>query len=338
MLRLRKPPRREARPGMKLHFLQALRAVAAWLVVADHALLEITHNDPRNWLTAIAWDMGSTGVYIFFVISGFIMAHISWQDFGRTGAPANFLRRRVTRIGPLYWLATIAAFAFHRVSMTHGADAGWRELLRSLLFIPDLDAMGQLAPVLSQGWTLSYEMMFYTIFAGALALRRPGALAAVGFGLGALTLVGPLLPPGVVAQLASPIVLWFVVGVALGAVWHWRSIVEPDWLARRIRFTEPFGDASYSTYLVHGFVLTIVFRIWTMLIGAPSGWIVAAGLICATIVGYGVHVVVERPVVRSAAKLWSLIEGRPGTIKSAAASGPPPASVRVIVPPRDGVR
>src|SRR5260370_9919 len=33
---------------MKLHFLQALRAIAAWFVVADHALLDGTQGELRN--------------------------------------------------------------------------------------------------------------------------------------------------------------------------------------------------------------------------------------------------------------------------------------------------
>ncbi len=283
---------------MKLYCLQALRAVAAWLVVADHALLDITHNDPRNALTPIAGALGSTGVYVFFVISGFIMVHISWDDFQRSGATANFLRRRIIRIVPLYWLATILALAYHQVSATHGVNAGWSELVRSLLFIPYVDQSGSWAPILTQGWTLSYEMMFYAILAMSLAFRREIALVTVGVGLGALTLVGLLLPPGLLAHVASPIVLWFVLGIALGAFWRWRCLEEPRWLARRFQFLEPFGDASYSTYLVHGLVLTMVDRIWMITAGAPSAWIIPIGLAFATIAGRVVHMLIEKPILR----------------------------------------
>ena len=110
---------------MKFHFLQALRAIAAWLVVADHALLDVTHGDLRNPATSVAWAIGNIGVYVFFVISGFIMVHVCWDDFGRRGAATNFLRKRIIRIVPLYWLATIAALAFHNISATHGAHAGF---------------------------------------------------------------------------------------------------------------------------------------------------------------------------------------------------------------------
>jgi peptidoglycan/LPS O-acetylase OafA/YrhL len=292
---------------MKLHVIQALRAIAAWLVVADHALLDVTHNELRNPATHVAWAMGNIGVYVFFVISGFIMVHICWDEFGRRGAAANFLRRRIIRIVPLYWLATIAALAFHKVSATHGAHAGWLDLVQSLLFIPYRDEDGHWAPILAQGWTLNYEMLFYAIFAAAVALRRQIALPAIGGTLGFFTLVGALLPAGILAYLSSPIVLWFVLGIGLAVVWRWRGFAEPKRLARSAKFLEFFGDASYSTYLVHGLVLTMLLRIWVVTIGAPSTWFVPMGLAIVTVSGLGIHIVIERPILRMATDLWKLI-------------------------------
>jgi exopolysaccharide production protein ExoZ len=289
---------------MKLHFLQALRAIAAWFVVADHALLDVTHGDIRNPVTHVAWAIGDIGVYVFFVISGFIMVHICWDDFGRRGAAANFLCKRVIRIVPLYWLATIAAFAFHKVSATHGAHEGWSELVRSLLFIPYRNEDGGWAPILPQGWTLNYEIMFYAIFGAAVGFRRQIAVAAIGCALGIFTLVGSLLPAGILAYLSSPIVLWFVLGIGLAVLWRWLGFEEPKRLARSAKSLERFGDASYSTYLVHGLVLTMLLRIWVMTAQAPSAWFVPVGLAVATFAGLGVHIVVERPILRIATSLW----------------------------------
>jgi exopolysaccharide production protein ExoZ len=290
---------------MKLHCLQALRAIAAWLVVTDHALLEISRNDPRNWVTHVAWAMGSTGVYVFFVISGFIMVHTSWDSFGGRAVAASFIRRRVIRIVPLYWLATVAALGFHQVSGTHGASAGWSELIHSLLFIPYADNDGTWAPILPQGWTLNYEMMFYVVFALGLTLPRYIALAVVGTTLCAFSVLAPFCPSKTLAYLASPIVLWFLLGMGLAVVWRWFKLAEPQWLVRSADLVQPFGDASYSTYLVHGLVLTVFFHIWIIISAAPSSvWIVLASLALATMVGRTVYIVVERPTLRMTNKLW----------------------------------
>jgi exopolysaccharide production protein ExoZ len=289
---------------MKIHSLQALRALAAWLVIADHALLEITRNEPQNSATHIAWTLGSTGVYVFFVISGFIMVHICWENFGQRAAIANFLRRRIIRIVPLYWLATLAALAYHRVSATHGADDGWRELLLSFAFIPYPSSDGSWNPILPQGWTLNYEMMFYMALTIGLACPRRIGLAMVGMTLGTSVIVGPLLPDGAVAYLASPIILWFLLGMGLAVFWRWAALEEPARLARSAKLLEPFGDASYSTYLAHGLVLTLLLRIWVMAYGPPSMWIVPVSLVVATAAGWATHAFLERPVLQLINKVW----------------------------------
>jgi exopolysaccharide production protein ExoZ len=283
---------------MKLHSLQAMRAVAAWLVVADHALLEITHNGSEDRITQFAWTLGSGGVYAFFVISGFIMVHVCWESFGRWAASADFLRRRIIRIVPLYWVATIAALAYHRVSATHGANAGWPELATSLAFIPYAGQDGSWTPILPQGWTLNYEMMFYAIFALGLSFPRQLALPAVGVALGGFVVLGPWVPHGTIAYLASPIVLWFMLGVGLAVLWRRRGFQEPAWLAGWVRLLEPFGDASYSTYLVHGLVLTMLLRLWLVANGTLSMWIVPVSLVAVTIAGYATHLAVEKPILR----------------------------------------
>lgn len=289
---------------MKLHFLQSLRAIAAWLVITDHALLEVTDNRPGDLLSHLAWACGNAGVYVFFVISGFIMVHICWERFGRGAAAVDFLWRRIARIVPLYWLATAAALAYHRVSATHGAHAGWADLLRSLAFIPYSGDDGSWHPILPGGWTLNYEMMFYMVFALGLKLPRKLALPAVVAALGAFVVVGPFLPKGAVAYLSSPIVLWFLLGMGLAVIWHWRDFGEPAWVANLARFFEPFGDASYSTYLAHGLVLTMLLRIWVIAVGPPSMWIIPLSLVIATIAGCITYALVERPVLRLITDFW----------------------------------
>jgi exopolysaccharide production protein ExoZ len=301
---------------MKIHFLQALRAIAASLVVADHAILDITRGDPQHPATLAAWAMGSVGVYIFFVISGFIMVLICWDDFGRRGAPANFMRKRIIRIVPLYWIATFAAFAFHKVSATHGADAGWLELLRSTMFVPYRDENGIWSPVLPQGWTLNYEMFFYVIFAAAMSFPRQIALPTIVSTLALFTVVGSVL-----SYPSSPIVLWFVVGIGLAVLWRLYGVVEPSWLASSAKFFEPLGDASYATYLVHGLALTILLRIWTKLGGGSSLFIpfasfVVLGLACATFAGVCVHLAAEKPFLRMVRGSRMIIDKFPPSLES----------------------
>ncbi len=79
-------------------------------------------------------------------------------------------------------------------------------VLLSLAFVPHLDPGGTAFPLLAQGWTLNFEMFFYLVFAMGLMLparRRFGQLAAL---LPALALLGLLLPEGLCAPGAGPVV------------------------------------------------------------------------------------------------------------------------------------
>jgi peptidoglycan/LPS O-acetylase OafA/YrhL len=147
-------------------------------------------------------------------------------------------------------------------------------------------------------------MMFYVIFASGLLFPRLVALPVVGVTLAALVILGPLVQSETVAYLASPIVLWFVLGMGLAVLWRWRRCREPEWMARTGRVFEPLGDASYSIYLVHGLILTMLFRGWMLLGGSPTVWIVPLGLVAATFSGWAVHILVEIPTLRMTANIF----------------------------------
>jgi len=284
---------------MKLAFIQAFRGVAASLVAIDHALCEITGNNPHLILTHIAWSLGSFGVYLFFVISGFIMAQISWDEFGTDGASKNFIVRRLIRIVPIYWLTTIVALICHQISPNFGMSYGLKELIYSFLFIPNQNPNGVWAPILAQGWTLSYEMMFYSIFAVSLLFRRTLGLILVSGLLALMVAFGSSSQPnGIIPYLCSPIVLWFLLGIALAVIWKLMNLKEPRWLAVMSEPLNSLGNASYSIYLAQGFLISATFRVWERVIGSPSPWFVPLSVALCLIGGSIIHMTVERPILR----------------------------------------
>lgn len=64
--------------------VQALRAVAALLVVLDHVNTLLVHSDPnaKTLLSSFGY-FGGFGVDLFFAISGFIMVTTNWNAFER---------------------------------------------------------------------------------------------------------------------------------------------------------------------------------------------------------------------------------------------------------------
>ena len=165
-----------------------------------------------QWTDA-GFKIGAAGVDLFFVISGFVMGLALPDPAAR---PGEFLRRRLWRVAPAYWLVTFAVlFAaltwprlLPRVYPTPG------QTLLSLLFIPHLDPAGLPFPLLPVGWSLSYEMIFYGLVAISLtqpAKRRFGVLAA---GLIGVMLSGAIVHPAFFL-FANPMMLQFLAGVLI---------------------------------------------------------------------------------------------------------------------------
>jgi exopolysaccharide production protein ExoZ len=130
--------------------IQYLRAFAALSVLLFHITQRGSHGV----------TVGAAGVDVFFVISGFIMATIT---NARVITPFEFLRDRLVRIAPAYWIVTLflvlLAAAVPLSFPTFTAPA--YHLLFSLAFIPHTDPLGGSFPVLVPSWTLNYEMFFY---------------------------------------------------------------------------------------------------------------------------------------------------------------------------------
>jgi exopolysaccharide production protein ExoZ len=148
--------------------LSALRVVAAIAVVYFHITSEAGLNFTQSF--------GTRGVDIFFVISGFIIAYIGSKNSDK------FLLRRLIRIVPFYWAATIGVFAIVLVfpTLLRSTRADFLQLLCSLLFIPRETDYAGLFPTLILGWSLNYEMYFYVLFSiSLLAFKRHAPLVCV---------------------------------------------------------------------------------------------------------------------------------------------------------------
>ncbi|WP_439533850.1 acyltransferase family protein [Polymorphobacter sp.] len=201
--------------------LQVVRFIAALLVVIEHLQFKTRDRGilESGWLVDFKPIYFPVGIDMFFVVSGFIMYHLSRDRFGEPGYWREFLRRRLIRIVPLYWLFTalilLAMLGFSN-QMNH-ADFDVRHVAASFVFFPWPRADGNIVPVLSSGWTLNYEFVFYLVFAAALTLHRRRGEMFVVAALVVLTASHWLVPPDWPALefWTSSIVLDFLLGVGL---------------------------------------------------------------------------------------------------------------------------
>ena len=150
-------------PASRLTLLQALRGAAALAVVLCHVGTVL--RDPFGGVLRV----GHAGVDVFFVLSGYIITTVHGAELGCPACLARYAWRRLARIYPIYWIATLMALGLSARGMIALGPVTAAHLARSLLLLP-----AHQAPVLGAAWTLSHEMMFYAAFGLAIAHRRAG--------------------------------------------------------------------------------------------------------------------------------------------------------------------
>lgn len=244
--------------------IQALRAIAALLVVFVHCdLLAAPLGVPAPVREAFA-----CGVDIFFTISGFIMTH---QAARRRSRPSAFLRNRIARVVPIYWLLTIATFLVATIApaLMGGTVASGAALAKSLLFIPFARGDGLVRPILFVGWSLNYEMLFYLLFALGLTIRPPSlGPGAVAGAIVALVIAGTAVPAHAVALhvFTRPIMLEFVLGMLLGVAYP-RLPASASWGRCAAAFV-PLGLVALIAANASGVGLAAVAPLCAALVGA----------------------------------------------------------------------
>jgi exopolysaccharide production protein ExoZ len=257
--------------------LQILRGVAASMVAACHAPLAFMALGPG---LPAEMGVGAAGVDIFFVLSGFVITITGPMATPRPGG-ALFFWRRWRRVAPVYFLVSLPYLA---AAWRHGQVTG-AKLAASFLFWPVAGAHA-VTPLLEPGWTLCFEMAFYSAVALVLAggrLRRN--LAIGGVIIGPMVLARALVGGDVLGFLANPIFLEFGAGVILANVW--RQIARwPAWVGLMLLVlgfsafgVEAFlglGRAGDEFAALAGTALALRLILW----GLPAVIVVAGALIC----------------------------------------------------------
>lgn len=154
--------------------LDVMRAVAALLVVANHAVLiggsPYAETD-RSVPALLYHGSGALGVSLFFALSGFLIAGPFLRGLmadGSTPEVKRYFWRRATRILPAYWVALTAAI----VVITPANGVHWWEIPVHYGLVQNL-LPGESVALLLVAWSLCIEATFYVLVPlGAWAVRR----------------------------------------------------------------------------------------------------------------------------------------------------------------------
>ena len=198
--------------GRRLAWLDVLRGLAALAVVFNHFGYFVPtgiKNPINHWI-----NPGDYGVFVFFLISGYIVP----ASLERKGSVRTFWVSRLFRLYPLYLLAVAIAVTLYMVHMggLRGEDADPATSILSQMLMMSNVLAGQNLP--NVVWSLSYEMIFYLLLTALFMARvhRRSSRYALAFGVAAVAL-GGLLPqafftnnlwsPRVIALVADLVIL-----------------------------------------------------------------------------------------------------------------------------------
>ena len=264
--------------------MQILRAAAAIAVVLYHVGVEKSHICADVGSSCVAdLRFGIDGVRLFFMISGFIMVVSSWNAFGKPGASWNFIKRRIQRIVPLYWIMTTVGVIGIALapSMLTVPVLDPLYVAGSYLFYPVTRVNGLVRPIANLGWTLELQVMFYMVFMAALQFNRKlGLILTMAFlalfsAGGVLGLYGQSVP---LNFWSDPIILDFIVGMVVAilykggivlprsAVWGLgiASVILAAGVVLQTEWIHSFPEANLLPRLIVGLPAACVFVLSTL--------------------------------------------------------------------------
>lgn len=270
--------------------------------------------------------LGRSGVDIFFVISGFIMVY---TQYNKKTKPLSFIKDRIIRVVPIYWVFSFLFLALYFVMPTIFREFQPDNIFIISSFLFSSEWFFNRHPLLSVGWTLEYEMLFYFIFSIALMLKTQKRFIAPVI----LILLLPIFPnvdyviyEFLLGMLAAKLylsrkyesygVFFLVIGILLFTVLN----LFMSELHRLIIFGFPaffivfgalyvsaiknklllhLGDASYSVYLIQVFTLPAFYKISTLYLKFLGTEILAVlALLCTAIAGSLCYFCVEKPLTK----------------------------------------
>ena len=317
--------------------LQLLRGFAALNVVLLHSIETSASYGYETDFIAFFDGWGANGVDIFFVISGFVMLYTQLDN---KNSPKDFLINRAIRIIPIYWLLTLAIIAIYFVSPfgIHERVISTEWALASFGFLSN--ALVGKGPIISLGWTLEWEMLFYLVFGLSLWFRS--------WTLTLLTTCAALL--GVAFFVSNFILVEFIAGLfiallykhygyqrygifslVLGIILLSLSLFDSVKLVTdnrvilwglpsifivygvisvpqmKSKIGKLLGDASYSIYLIQVLSIPIYYKFLSVLnIQMNNDVLVIACLFATAIGGVAMYLLVEKPIVSFLKKLKSV--------------------------------
>jgi peptidoglycan/LPS O-acetylase OafA/YrhL len=161
-----------------IHFkgVNALRFFAAFAVVITHIeMIKPSFYFQTYWHDPLIFELGSLGVYFFFVLSGFLITFLLLVEKEKHGliSVRKFYIRRILRIWPLYYFVLLLGFfvlpLFPELNINYLQNSFENNfnsnLILYLLILPNVAlSIFPSVPHIGQLWSIGVEEQFYLLW------------------------------------------------------------------------------------------------------------------------------------------------------------------------------
>ena len=156
----------------KLDYIDAVRGIAVLMVLFVHTLTFMDTANLHHFFRIIA-EQGRMGVQLFYMASAFTLFYSLSQRSDNFG----FFIRRIFRIAPMFYLATIFYFVLYSIYPNPNIEAAGLETFTFLNLFSHLTFLHGFSPywintIVPGGWSVAVEMLFYLLVPIAFILYK----------------------------------------------------------------------------------------------------------------------------------------------------------------------
>ena len=145
----------------RIRGLDGIRAYAVVMVVVTHLHIFIEWYNNNSPMYSLVW--GANGVIIFFILSGFLITHLLFIEYEKTGTVniKQFIIRRGLRIFPAFYLFILALFILGLFIETNTTP---KQLFMAAIYWFNHTPRSEYNSILGHTWSLAVEEHFYIIW------------------------------------------------------------------------------------------------------------------------------------------------------------------------------
>jgi len=263
----------------RLKELDALRGLAALMVVFFHFTMG---REQAN----LGFKVGTTGVDLFFIISGFVI----YMSIGKVKTSLDFVINRVSRLYPTYWTCVSFTFVLIAVnSMFKNIGWGYSDIIGYLVNMTMFQFYFEIPSIDGTYWTMIIEMIFYLGILFLFHFKMLKYLNFIGLSLTVLVVTATFFWPQ--TYLVTRVMYWipllqfiplFLAGTVFYKIYTFKNKRLENYalllvclISQILLFNFAGGSKKYIIQSEYALMLIVYFTLFVLFVNNKLGFIVS---------------------------------------------------------------